>query len=167
MRCSPCTSLTVPQLSSKGAIIKPCIQSIDALEILDSRGNPTVRVNVHLDNGIIGTASVPSGASTGENEAVELRDGDAKRYGGKGVLKAVGNVNQRIAPLLKGRDPRAQAELDFAMIELDGTPNKAELGANAILGVSQALARAAAQSPATNLCIPTLGALARFTFPSR
>ena len=126
--------------------MKPCIQSIDALEILDSRGNPTVRVNVHLDNGIIGTASVPSGASTGENEAVELRDGDAKRYGGKGVLKAVGNVNDRIAPLLKGRDPRAQAELDLAMIELDGTPNKAELGANAILGVSQALARAAAQS---------------------
>ena len=125
--------------------MKPCIHSIDALEILDSRGNPTVRVNVHLDNGITGTASVPSGASTGENEAVELRDGDAKRYGGKGVLKAVGNVNQRIAPLLKGRDPRAQAGLDLAMIELDGTPNKAELGANAILGVSQALARAAAQ----------------------
>ena len=126
--------------------MKPAIQSIDALEILDSRGNPTVRVNVHLDNGIIGTSSVPSGASTGENEAVELRDGDPKRYGGKGVLKAVANVNQRIAPLLKGRDPRAQAELDLAMIELDGTPTKAELGANAILGVSQALARAAAQS---------------------
>ncbi len=126
--------------------MKPCIRSIDALEILDSRGNPTVRVNVHLDNGIVGTASVPSGASTGENEAVELRDGDATRYGGKGVLKAVGNVNQRIAPVLKGRDPRAQAELDLAMIEMDGTPNKADLGANAILGVSQALARAAAQS---------------------
>ena len=126
--------------------MKPCIQSIDALEILDSRGNPTVRVNVHLDNGIIGTSSVPSGASTGENEAVELRDGDAKRYGGKGVLKAVANVNERIAPMLKGRDPRAQAELDLAMIELDDTPNKADLGANAILGVSQALARAAAQS---------------------
>ena len=122
------------------------IHSIDALEILDSRGNPTVRVNVHLDNGIAGTASVPSGASTGENEAVELRDGDPKRYAGKGVLKAVDNVNQRIAPLLKGRDPRAQADLDLAMIELDGTPNKAELGANAILGVSQALARVAAQS---------------------
>ena len=123
-----------------------CIASIDALEILDSRGNPTVRVNVHLDNGITGTASVPSGASTGANEAVELRDGDPKRYGGKGVLKAVDNVNQRIAPLLKGRDPRAQAAIDLAMIELDGTANKAELGANAILGVSQALARAAAQS---------------------
>jgi enolase len=126
--------------------MKPCIQSIDALEILDSRGNPTVRVNVHLDNGICATSSVPSGASTGENEAVELRDDDPKRYGGKGVRKAVDNVNQRIAPLLKGRDPRAQAELDLAMIELDGTPNKAELGANAILGVSQALARAAAMS---------------------
>lgn len=126
--------------------MNPCIQSIDAFEILDSRGNPTVRVNVHLDNGVSGTASVPSGASTGENEAVELRDSDPKRYGGKGVLKAVGNVNQRIAPLLKGRDPRAQADLDLAMIELDGTPNKAELGANTILGVSQALARAAAQS---------------------
>lgn len=126
--------------------MKPCIQRIDALEILDSRGNPTVRVNVHLDNGITATSSVPSGASTGENEAVELRDGDPKRYGGKGVRKAVDNVNQRIAPLLKGRDPRAQAELDLAMIELDGTANKAELGANAILGVSQALARAAALS---------------------
>ena len=126
--------------------MNPWIQSIDALEILDSRGNPTIRVNVHLDNGITGTASVPSGASTSENEAVELRDGDPKRYGGKGVLKAVGNVNQRIAPLLKGSDPRAQADLDLVMIELDGTPNKADLGANAILGVSQALARAAAQS---------------------
>ncbi|MDR3368869.1 phosphopyruvate hydratase [Rhodoferax sp.] len=126
--------------------MKPSIQSIDALEILDSRGNPTVRVNVHLDNGISATSSVPSGASTGENEAVELRDDDPKRYGGKGVRKAVDNVNQRIAPMLKGRDPRAQAELDLAMIELDGTPNKANLGANAILGVSQALARAAAQS---------------------
>ena len=126
--------------------MKPCIQRIDALEILDSRGNPTVRVNVHLDNGITATSSVPSGASTGENEAVELRDGDPKRYGGKGVRKAVDKVNQRIAPLLKGRDPRAQAELDLAMIELDGTANKAELGANAILGVSQALARAAALS---------------------
>jgi enolase len=122
------------------------IQSIDAIEILDSRGNPTVRVSVHLDNGITGTSSVPSGASTGENEAVELRDGDQKRYGGNGVLKAVSNVNQRIAPLLKGRDPRAQAALDLAMIELDGTSNKAKLGANAILGVSQALARAAALS---------------------
>ena len=120
------------------------IQAIDALEILDSRGNPTVRVNVHLDNGVSATASVPSGASTGENEAVELRDGDAGRYGGKGVLKAVDNVTRRIAPLLSGKDPRAQADIDYAMIELDGTDNKAELGANAMLGVSQAVARAAA-----------------------
>ena len=126
--------------------MNPCIESIDALEILDSRGNPTVRVNVHLANGITGTASVPSGASTGENEAAELRDGDPKRYGGKGVLKAVGNVNLHIAPLLKGRNPCAQGDLDLAMIELDGTLNKENLGANAILGVSQALARAAAQA---------------------
>jgi enolase len=126
--------------------MKPCIHSIDALEILDSRGNPTLRVNVHLDNGTTGTASVPSGASTGENEAFELRDGDPARYNGKGVRKAVENVNQRIGPALKGRDPRAQASLDQFMIELDATPNKSELGANAILGVSQALARAAAQT---------------------
>jgi enolase len=126
--------------------MKPMIQSIDALEILDSRGNPTLRVNVHLENGMIGTASVPSGASTGENEAFELRDGDLTRYNGKGVRKAVENVIQRIGPSLKGRDPRAQAALDQFMIELDATPNKSELGANAILGVSQALARAAAQS---------------------
>ena len=126
--------------------MKPCIAAIDSLEILDSRGNPTVRVNVHLDNGMVGTSSVPSGASTGENEAVELRDGDPKRYGGQGVLKAVANVNQRLAPLLKGRDVRAQADIDLAMIALDGTDNKAELGANAILGVSQAVARAAAMA---------------------
>jgi enolase len=120
------------------------IRSIHALEILDSRGSPTLRVSVHLHNGIVGTASVPSGASTGENEAVELRDGDAKRYGGKGVRRAVANVNDVIAPRLVGREPAHQAQLDRLMIELDGTPNKAKLGANAILGVSQALARAAA-----------------------
>lgn len=124
----------------------PLIQTIEAHEILDSRGNPTIRVNVHLDNGVTGTASVPSGASTGENEAVELRDGDKSRYGGKGVLKAVANVNDLIAPALIGRDARQQALIDQAMIELDGTDNKARLGANAILGVSQAVARAAAQS---------------------
>jgi enolase len=124
----------------------PRIHAIDALEILDSRGNPTLRVNVHLDNGITGTSSVPSGASTGENEAVELRDGDKSRYGGKGVRQAVANVNDLIAPALSGHDPRRQAQIDQAMIELDGTENKAKLGANAILGVSQAVARAAAQS---------------------
>ncbi|HXK92052.1 MAG: phosphopyruvate hydratase [Candidatus Omnitrophica bacterium] len=122
------------------------IASIQALEILDSRGNPTVRVKVTLTNGVTATASVPSGASTGENEAVELRDGDKKRYGGKGVQQAVANVNGRIAPVLTGKDPSRQAELDRLMIELDGTPNKSQLGANAILGVSMAVARAAAQA---------------------
>ena len=119
------------------------IQNITALEILDSRGNPTVSVNVTLDNGLTAWASVPSGASTGENEAIELRDGDKKRYGGKGVLKAVGNVNKLIAPKLAGMDPSRQAEIDYRMLELDGTPNKAKLGANAMLGVSMAVARAA------------------------
>jgi enolase len=119
------------------------IQNVSALEILDSRGNPTVSVTVELSNGISATAGVPSGASTGENEAVELRDGDKKRYGGKGVLKAVGNVNKTIAPKLAGMNPARQAEIDYRMIELDGTPNKARLGANAILGVSMAVARAA------------------------
>jgi len=119
------------------------IQSISALEILDSRGNPTVSVNVVLDNGVSAWASVPSGASTGENEAIELRDGDKKRYGGKGVLKAVANANKLIAPKLAGMDASRQAEIDYRMLELDGTPNKAKLGANAILGVSMAVARAA------------------------
>jgi len=120
------------------------IQNITALEILDSRGNPTVMVNVALNNGITTSACVPSGASTGIREAVELRDGDAKRYGGKGVLKAVGNVNKIIAPKLKGKSPHAQKEIDSLMCELDGTENKSKLGANAILGVSMAVCRAAA-----------------------
>jgi enolase (EC 4.2.1.11) len=120
------------------------IKSVKAIEILDSRGNPTVRVFVELDNGVITSASVPSGASTGENEAVELRDKDKKRYGGKGVLKAVAHVNEVIAPKIIGMDPVRQAEIDFLMIELDGTPNKGKLGANAILGASMAVARAAA-----------------------
>jgi enolase len=119
---------------------------IRALEILDSRGNPTVRVTVALDDGTLATASVPSGASTGENEAVELRDGDKSRYGGKGVLKAVANVNERIAPKLIGKDASRQAEIDHLLINLDGTPNKAKLGANAILGVSMAVARTAAMA---------------------
>jgi len=122
------------------------ITSVRALEILDSRGNPTVRVQVTLEDGVRASASVPSGASTGENEALELRDGDKKRYGGKGVLKAVTNVNQAIASKLVGMDPARQAEIDRLMIELDGTPNKGKLGANAILGVSMAIARAAARS---------------------
>lgn len=122
------------------------IETITALEILDSRGFPTVRVNVLLDNGIVGTASIPSGASTGENEATELRDADPARYGGKGVRQAVRNVETEIAVLLSGHEATDQAAIDAAMIELDGTENKSRLGANAILGVSQAVARAAAQS---------------------
>jgi enolase len=120
------------------------IESIKALEILDSRGNPTVRVAVTLASGVTAAACVPSGASTGENEAVELRDGDKKRYGGKGVLKAVENVNKVIAPKLEGIEVTRQREIDRTMIELDGTANKGKLGANAILGVSMACARAAA-----------------------
>ncbi len=122
------------------------IASVQALEILDSRGNPTVRVRLSLDDGTVATSSVPSGASTGEHEAVELRDGDKARYGGKGVRKAVANVVERIAPALIGRDPARQAEIDALMISLDGTPNKGALGANAILGVSMAVARAAAKA---------------------
>ena len=122
------------------------IKSVQALEILDSRGNPTLRAVVTLDHGVTASASVPSGASTGENEAVELRDGDAGRYGGKGVLKAVANVNSVIAPAVQGLNPARQAEIDRLLIELDGKPNKSKLGANAILGVSLAVARAAAQA---------------------
>ena len=126
--------------------MKTRIQSVNALEVLDSRGFPTVRVNVVLEDGIIGTSSVPSGASTGENEATELRDGDPARYGGKGVLQAVKNVETEIAKALCGLDASEQANIDGKMIELDGTENKSRLGANAILGVSQAVARAAAQA---------------------
>ena len=122
------------------------IQSIHALEILDSRGFPTLRVTVRLEDGTTGSAAVPSGASTGENEAVELRDGDRGRYGGKGVLKAIANVNDIIAPRLIGLDPCAQTRLDRMMCDLDGTATKSKLGANAILGVSQAVARAAAEA---------------------
>jgi enolase len=122
------------------------IACLRALEVLDSRGNPTVRVQVTLEGGLTASASVPSGASTGENEALELRDGDKKRYAGKGVLKAVASVSEVIAPKLVGMDPARQAEIDRLMIELDGTPNKGKLGANAILGVSMAVARAAAMS---------------------
>ena len=113
-------------------------------EILDSRGNPTVEVEVELESGVIGVAAVPSGASTGENEALELRDGDKKRYGGKGVLKAVANVNDVIAPAVIGMSALDQRAIDKTMIELDGTPTKSKLGANAILGVSLAVAHAAA-----------------------
>jgi enolase len=124
--------------------MKRKIDSVRAIEILDSRGNPTLRATVTLDDGTAASASVPSGASTGENEAVELRDGDPKRYGGKGVRKAVANVNDEIAPKLRGLDPSRQRQIDRLMIELDGTRNKSHLGANAMLGVSMAIARAAA-----------------------
>jgi enolase len=120
------------------------IIEIRGREVIDSRGNPTVEVDVHLEGGAIGRASVPSGASTGENEAVELRDGDKKRFLGKGVLKAVDNVNNRIAPAILGFDATEQASIDAAMLSLDGTPTKKVLGANAILGVSMAVAKAAA-----------------------
>jgi enolase len=120
------------------------ITDIIAREILDSRGNPTVEAEVTLDSGAAGRAAVPSGASTGEHEAVELRDGDPKRYGGKGVLTAVQNVEEEIAPALRDMDASDQMSIDRALIELDGTPNKARLGANAILAVSLATARAAA-----------------------
>ena len=120
------------------------ISRIHAREILDSRGNPTIEVDVRLEGGALGRAAVPSGASTGEHEAWELRDSDTSRFGGKGVRKAVANVNNRIAPTLKGWDACDQAKIDNKLIELDGTPNKKNLGANALLGVSLAVAHAAA-----------------------
>jgi len=122
------------------------IERVEAREILDSRGNPTIEVEVELDDGSIGVAAVPSGASTGEHEAVELRDGDKKRFMGKGVLKAVNNVNEIIGPELEGVNALNQVDVDRYMIELDGTENKSKLGANAILGVSMAVARAVANS---------------------
>ena len=122
------------------------IQKVHAREILDSRGNPTVEVEVTLENGVMGRAAVPSGASTGENEALELRDGDKNRYGGKGVLKAVENVNNIIAPALQGDCVFNQRGIDHKMLALDGTPTKSKLGANAILGVSLATAQAAAKA---------------------
>lgn len=122
------------------------ISGVKAREILDSRGNPTVEVDVYLSSGILGRAAVPSGASTGEREALELRDGDKNRFGGKGVLKAVENVNKRIAKSLRGYDALQQRRVDKQLIALDGTPNKSKLGANATLGVSLAVARAAAAS---------------------
>ena len=125
---------------------KSKISQIAAREILDSRGNPTIEVDVRLAGGALGRAAVPSGASTGEHEAWELRDGDKKRYGGKGVTKAVANVNEIIAPALEGWDARDQAKIDNKMIELDGTLNKKHLGANALLGVSLGVAHAAAVS---------------------
>src|SRR5947209_9225559 len=125
---------------------RPLIESVRAREVLDSRGNPTIAVTVARSFGAVEEAMVPSGASTGAHEAVELRDGDAKRYGGKGVLKAVAAVNTIIGPALEGLDATNQREIDEKLIELDGTPNKSKLGANAMLGVSLAVVRAAAAS---------------------
>ena len=127
------------------------ISDVQASEILDSRGNPTVAVEVWLEDGFYGLAAVPSGASTGQHEALELRDKDPKRYGGKGVLKAVRNVNEVIAPAILGLDGLDQAGVDLAMIKLDGTADKSKLGANAILGVSMAVARAAAEASGLSL----------------
>ena len=125
---------------------KVAIANVIGREIIDSRGNPTVEVDVVLENGVFGRAAVPSGASTGENEALELRDGDKERYGGKGVLKAVENVNKVIAPALKGFNVFEQRAIDMKMLKLDGTATKSKLGANAILGVSLATAQAAAKA---------------------
>src|SRR5437762_3048235 len=125
-------------------MVRTSISRIHAREILDSRGNPTIEVDVRLEGGALGRAAVPSGASTGEHEAWELRDSDTSRFGGKGVRKAAANVNNRIAPVLKGWDAREQARIDNKLIELDGTPNKKNLGANALLAVSLAVAHAAA-----------------------
>src|SRR4051794_40475802 len=127
------------------------IARINAREILDSRGNPTVEVDVHLESGAMGRAAVPSGASTGEHEAWELRDGDKKRYGGKGVSKAVRSVMQTIAPAIAGWDALEQAKIDDKLIALDGTANKKNLGANALLGVSLATAHAAAAASNVSL----------------
>ena len=126
------------------------IVGVTGREILDSRGNPTIECEVELEDGTVGVASVPSGASTGENEALELRDGDKNRYGGKGVLKAVKNLNEKIAPEVVGMSALDQRAIDMAMLKLDGTPTKSNLGANAILGVSLAVAHAAANY----LCMP-------------
>ena len=140
---------------------KTSIRNIVAREILDSRGNPTIEVDVRLEGGALGRAAVPSGASTGEHEAWELRDGERNRYGGKGVKKAVANVNDKIAPALKSWDARDQTKIDSKLIELDGTPNKKALGANALLGVSLAVAHAAAAAENISLFRYLGGAEAR------
>ncbi len=137
------------------------ITDVLAREILDSRGNPTVQADVYLDDGAVGRAAVPSGASTGKREALELRDGDPKRYAGKGVLKAVSNINELIAPELEGMPAYMQREIDAIMLELDGTENKSRLGANAILAVSMAVARAAANSLGMPLYAYLGGTMAR------
>jgi enolase len=143
--CIAANSLPHDHTTSQPVNMPSTIRTVRAREILDSRGNPTVEVEVTLNDGTIGRAAVPSGASTGAHEAVELRDGDKSRYGGKGCLKAVENVRHQIAPALAGRDAFDQVDIDHAMLALDGTANKGKLGANAILGASMAVAHAAAQ----------------------
>ena len=142
------------------------IKSILAREILDSRGNPTVEADVTLENGTVGRAAVPSGASTGEHEALELRDGDKSRYLGKGVRQAVTNINEKILPALKGIDAVDQAAVDQAMLDLDGTDNKATLGANAVLAVSLGSAQAAASAvgPCRVAQMPSTKAMASVEF---
>src|SRR6266849_4066951 len=149
---------------SNNSLRPAIIEDLRAREILDSRGNPTVEVEVLLMGGEHGVAAVPSGASTGAHEAVELRDGDKSRYGGKGVLTAVHNVNETIREALVGLDAADQVTLDEVMIELDGTPNKRKLGANAILGVSLALAKAASSAQQQPL-YRYLGGVAARTLP--
>lgn len=138
--------LRQPEGAERPQPIEPLIERVWAREVLDSRGNPTVEAQVLLSDGTSGRASVPSGASTGEHEALELRDGDPHRFGGKGVLKAVAHIHERIAPALKGTSPLEQEAIDRLLLQLDGTPNKSSLGANAILAVSLAVAHAAASS---------------------
>jgi len=142
----PLTSSCVLPFAQNGNTMKTSIASVQAREILDSRGTPTLSVEITLADGLKAASAVPSGASTGENEAVEKRDGDPHRYGGKGVRQVAQTVNDVIAPHLAGLNPCRQAQIDRLLIDLDGTPNKSALGANAILGVSQAVARAAAQA---------------------
>src|SRR4051812_28580975 len=137
------------------------IEELFAREILDSRGNPTIEVDCLLDSGALGRAAVPSGASTGSREALELRDGDKKRYQGKGVTRAVDNVNSAIAAEVEGMDAREQAMIDLVMKQVDATENKAKLGANAILGVSLAVARAAAEASGLPLFLYLGGSGAR------
>ena len=144
--------------------MKYAIQKTHGREIIDSRGNPTVEAVVTLDNGVEATAAVPSGASTGQFEALELRDKDPKRFGGKGVLKAVGHIDHEINTLLQGMDPAKTAEIDLAMIAADGTKDKSNLGANAILAVSLAAAKAAAEAEGVPL-YRFIGGTAAHTLP--
>ena len=148
-----------------GLMASTSITHIHAREILDSRGNPTIEADVRVESGALGRAAVPSGASTGEHEALELRDGDKSRFGGKSVRKAVANVNEKIAPILKGLDARDQANIDKKLIELDGTPTKKNLGANATLAVSLAVARAALRPLKTCRCSDISADLKRGVLP--